>query len=60
MIPVQPEPGTERPYYDRICEHGKRFDVHCRECEIRGYCGCPECVEEDTAALARIPESKES
>ena len=42
MIPIPPERDFG-PYYDRVCEHGKRLDVHCRECQIRGYCGCPLC-----------------
>ena len=32
--------------YQDICRHGLAFNVHCKECEIAGYCGCPQCIEE--------------
>jgi hypothetical protein len=29
----------------KTCRHGLRFDVHCKQCSLAGFCGCPECVE---------------
>ena len=37
------------PYYERICKHGKSFAVHCKECQLEGFCGCPDCTAEDKA-----------
>jgi hypothetical protein len=28
------------------CRHGKLYTEHCNECEIAGYCGCPDCTED--------------
>lgn len=33
------------PKDQTVCRHDIRYDQHCRQCEIQGYCGCPECIE---------------
>ena len=38
--------ADETPYAERVCSHGKRFDTHCKECQMQGFCGCPDCVED--------------
>ncbi len=33
---------------ERVCEHGRKFTEHCRECQLKGYCNCRDCDDEDT------------
>lgn len=54
MIPNDPV-ELPPPYWERVCEHDKSFAVHCRECEMKGYCGCPECVEPETLVVMGDP-----
>lgn len=30
---------------ERVCSHGLRLSVHCKQCSLAGFCGCRDCVE---------------
>lgn len=32
-----------RPETPSTCRHGKPLTVHCKRCQIAGYCACKEC-----------------
>ena len=34
------------PVDQTVCRHGLRFDQHCKECYLQGFCCCPECTED--------------
>ena len=49
LTPLFAQVPKETPYDERVCKHGKKFTVHCRECSFAGFCGCLDCRKEDAA-----------